>query len=122
MVSSAVTEKVEGDRVKVIALGSAGISEALAVPVEAAIKQQLKGRNARLKTVRIVPSTKSRILGTPKFEVLANTTIEFPQSGQGKAGGRMEVIESIVTIDEDGDRQHVASVTIPGFSGTASAD
>lgn len=101
--------------VRFVAMDPAGVS----VHLSGAIGQRLSDiigeqyRNATVKMVRFLPSTKSSLSGG-NFEVLANAMVELGSSTR-KIPARLEQLETVVRIADGQREQRLAEVTIPQF-------
>lgn len=111
-------KKFDDEAPKVIAFGAAGVQEGVARQAESEIARKIAARfdNARLKSLRFVPSSKINTFDGTRFEILANSTIQFGIGQDEDEEGRSELVDSVVTVDVSGQDQRLADVSIPSFS------
>lgn len=101
---------------KIIAAGAADVPEEVAKDVGVAIREAVSASklgNAKLLSVRFVPSTRVMVGGAAGgYELLANATVEF---GSDPKFRRKKVVESVVKIADANGKQSLREVALPGL-------
>ena len=82
------------------------------IGVELVGEYKRQGREALVKLMRFIPSTKVEINGDG-FEVIANTTVTICQGN--KAPTRSESVESVITVSDDAGVYKLQDVKTPSF-------
>ena len=98
---------------RVVGAEPVGVTEQVAVEIGREVQTLFKnkGRKARLKAMRFIPSTLTA-LDDGAFQVIANTTVEIARAGTNP---RSETVESVVTFGRAEGAEKLQSLSIPAL-------
>lgn len=99
--------------VHVVGAEPLGVTEGVAVEIGREVQSlfEKKGREARVKAVRFIPSTLT-VLDDGAFQVIANTTVEIARTG---AAPRSETVDSVVTFGRTKGEEKLQGLSIPAL-------